>query len=122
MIIGARPHPRAKPALTTGAIHPLPSTVPRQPPPPEFKNKDRNIHNNGTELGLPGSWLKCETSATVLTLWAATTTTIKQAKVHATDAELLSFNIFGFKSRIMREVSGEDGGGGSRRNFLPNVQ
>lgn len=70
------------------------------------------------------SWLKCETSATVLTPGAATTTTTKQskAKVHATNAELLSFNIFGFKSRIKREVSGGDGGGGSRRNFLPNVQ
>lgn len=32
------------------------------------------------------------------------------------------FHILGFKSCIMREVSGGDGGGGSMRNFLPNVQ
>lgn len=67
-----------------GPFTDYPQTVPRQPPPPECKNKDRNIHNNEPEPGLsppppPPSWLKCETSATVLTPGAATTTT-KQSK------------------------------------------
>lgn len=36
-----------------GPFTDYPQTVPRQPPPPECKNKDRNIHNNEPEPGLP---------------------------------------------------------------------